>query len=85
MTTEITVLRNTRAPVVDDGNFTRHLQSTTRGYQYFKFIDGRLTADGIPEPAGKEYLIPKIDQTGRMFHKDGGPPETCPPELVSTR
>jgi hypothetical protein len=76
-----TVIHNTRA-VADDGAFKRHLQSTTKGHQYLKFNDGRLSADGVPEPAGKEYLCLKMEQVGRMFHKDGGSPETCEPELI---
>jgi hypothetical protein len=82
MSQEVSVLQNTRAPVADDGAFRRTSQSTTRGHQYLKFNDGRLTADGVPEPTGKEYLCLKIEQVGRMFHKDGGPPETCEPWQV---
>jgi hypothetical protein len=82
MTQEVSVLHDTRAPVVDDGAFRRTLRSTTRGHQFLKFIDGRLTVDGIAEPAGKEYFVARMEQTGRMFHKDGGPPETCEPEQV---
>jgi hypothetical protein len=82
MSQDVSVLHDTHTPVVDDGAFKRHLQSTTRGHQYLKFIDGRITADGIPEPAGKEYLCLKIEQVGRMFHKDGGPPDTCEPWQV---
>jgi hypothetical protein len=79
---EVSVLHDTRAPVADDGAFKRTLRSNTRGHQYLKSVDGRLTADGVLEPEGKEYFVAKMEQTGRMFHKDGGPPETCPPELV---
>jgi hypothetical protein len=82
MSQEVSVLHDTRAPVADDGAFKRTLRSNTRGHQYLKSVDGRLTADGVPEPEGKEYFVAKMEQTGRMFHKDGGPPETCPPELV---
>jgi hypothetical protein len=65
MSQEVTTI-DTRTPVVDDGAFKRHLQSTTRGHQYLKFNDGRLSADGVPEPAGKEYLCLKMEQTGHV-------------------
>jgi hypothetical protein len=81
MTQEVAVSQTARAPV-DDGAFKRTIQLTTRGHQYLKFVDGRLTADGIPEPAGTEYLVPRMEQVGRMFHKNGGPPETCEPDQI---